>query len=62
MYEKKLTIAFRFDLQPASIQEISTNISTKSGLVSSRYKLISLPLYAVELLPQFVDEIRMGKI
>ncbi len=62
MYEKKLSIAFRFDLQPASIQEISTTISAKSGLVSSRYKLISLPLYAVELLPKFIDEIRMGRL
>ncbi len=62
MYEKKLPIAFRFDLQPSSIQKISTNISTKTGLVLSRYKLISLPLYAVELLPKFIDQIRMGKL
>lgn len=58
MYEKKLKVAFRFDLQRVSVQEISTNISIKSGQVLSRYKLISLPLYAVELLPKLIDEIR----
>ncbi|MBN2659140.1 MAG: ATP-binding protein [Spirochaetales bacterium] len=58
MYEKKLDYAFRFDLQLPSVQRVSTRVSTKSGLKESSYTLISLPLYAVELLPELIDQIR----
>ncbi len=62
MFEKKLNLAFRFDLQPASIQNISTPISSREEQVLSEYTLISLPLYAVESLPDIIDEIRSGEL
>jgi predicted AAA+ superfamily ATPase len=58
MYEKKLKYAFRFDLQSHSVQEITTRVSTKDGLKELNYTLISLPLYAVELVAKIIDEIR----
>lgn len=60
MCEKEFSWAFRFDMQPASVQEIITKVSTKEGQADSRYTLISLPLYAVELLPKLIDNIRQN--
>ncbi len=62
MFEKGLLYAVRFDLQPPSLQKISTKVSTGKGLKDVNYTLISLPLYAVELLPKIIEEIRNGKM
>lgn len=58
MSEKKLSHAFRFDLQKPSVQKIETKVSTGTELQESIYTLISLPLYLSERLPDFVNTIR----
>ncbi len=60
MFQKKLALAVRFDLNPPGIQDISHRTSTAGGVESVKFKLLSLPLYLVELLPQIVDDIREG--
>ncbi len=62
MFEKQLLYAFRFDLQPHSVQEIETKVSTKDGLKDCRYTLVTLPLYAVEKIPSVIDNIRQGSV
>jgi predicted AAA+ superfamily ATPase len=58
MYEKKLLNAFRFDSLPPSSQMIQTKVTTKASSHDVTYHLTSLPLYAVEQLPRFIDELR----
>ena len=55
---KNTPLAVRFDLNPHSIQEVSHQISTGNGMKFANYKLLSLPLYLVEALPNVLDEIR----
>jgi hypothetical protein len=56
--QKNIPLAVRFDLNPPGIQDISHQISAAKGIKSARYKLLSLPLYLVEALPEILDEIR----
>lgn len=56
--EKTTPLAVRFDLNPPSIQNVSHKTSTRNGTESANYKLLSLPLYLVEALPDVVNEIR----
>ncbi len=60
MYLKSLKHAIRFDMQPPSIQRISTSISLGHKQEKSEYTLISLPLYAIDQLPKVVDQLRAG--
>jgi len=53
MAEKKLRYAVRFDLQSFSKQTIVTSVNTAQGMRDAQYTLISLPLYAAELLSVF---------
>ncbi len=56
--KKNTPLAVRFDLNPPSIQDVSHQISTGNGIEFANYKLLSLPLYLVEALPEVLDEIR----
>ncbi|MFH2059876.1 MAG: ATP-binding protein [Pseudomonadota bacterium] len=56
---KNTPLTVRFDLNPPGIQDISHQISTNNGIVPANYKLLSLPLYLVEMLPNVLNEIRM---
>ena len=56
--KKATPLAVRFDLNPHSIQDVSHQISTRNGTKSANYKLLSLPLYLVEALPDVLNEIR----
>ncbi|HOU91348.1 MAG TPA: AAA family ATPase [Polyangiaceae bacterium] len=47
-------LAVRFDLNPPSIQEISTTASTPEGPRSVRYRLLSLPLFLAERVDDLV--------
>lgn len=58
MHQKKLNLAFRFDLNPPSCQEVSHTIITAEGGAEVKFSLISLPLYAVVQLPRIIDEQR----
>jgi len=58
MYQKQKTHAVRFDCNTPSCQEITTTISLGNTMTPSKYTLLSLPLYAVELLPEMIDKIR----
>jgi predicted AAA+ superfamily ATPase len=51
MAEKNLPLAVRLDLNPPSLQSIATKIQTKTGVREVQYKLLSLPLYMVEKIP-----------
>jgi len=58
MQQKGLSDAVRFDLLPPSVLEVSTSVSTASGQESVAFRLVSLPLYAVDRLPAILDDIR----
>ena len=58
MQRKGLSQAVRFDLQPPSVQLVKTSVSTASGLEPVSYRLFSLPLYAVGMLPRLLNDIR----
>jgi predicted AAA+ superfamily ATPase len=55
---KDTPLSIRFDLNPPGIQDVSHQISTNKGIVNANYKLLSLPLYLVEALPDILNEIR----
>jgi uncharacterized protein len=57
MYEKNSPYALRFDLNPASLQKVNTIIKTATGTAKVSYQLISIPLYAIEKVSGFVEEI-----
>lgn len=52
--EKRPPIAVRFDASPPSEQVVDTEVMSKSGSQRVRYRLLSLPLYLVERLPDIV--------
>ncbi len=56
--KKATPLAVRFDLNPPGIQDVSHQISTRNGIESANYKLLSLPLYLVEALPDALNDIR----
>ncbi len=56
--KKTTPLAVGFDLNPPGIQDVSHQISTNNGTESANYKLLSLPLYLVEALPDIFNEIR----
>lgn len=58
MHRRSPAQAVRFDLQPPSVQDVTTSISTAQGQLPVSYRLISLPLYAVEALPAILDRAR----
>lgn len=58
MYEKGLDHAFRFDALPPSTQTVNTQITTMQNSQPVSYQLHSLPLYAIEMLPKWIDQIR----
>lgn len=53
--EKHPAIAVRFDALPPSAQDIDTEVMSKDGSRRVRYRLLSLPLYLVERLPDVVS-------
>jgi hypothetical protein len=55
---KKNRLAVRFDLNPANIQDVSHQINSGSIIEHANYKLLSLPFYLVEKLPDILNEIR----
>lgn len=57
MQDKQLPLAVRFDLNPPSIMTIETSVPTASGPQSVTYRLLSLPLYAVDRLSELLDEL-----
>jgi uncharacterized protein len=60
---RQLDYAVRFDLSMPSLQLIDTSISGKdSQPIRARYRLFSLPLYAVEHLPSLLQRIRSGEV
>lgn len=58
MFEKKLQHAIRFDSLKPSTQTIKADIVTIHQKQKVTYQLLSLPLYAIEKLPQMIDRIR----
>ena len=55
--EKHPDIAVRFDLAEPSLQQIQARAITGSGATPVRYRLLSLPLYLVERLPNILDRL-----
>ena len=55
--EKNVELAVRFDAQPPSLQMVDAGIPRRRGADRServRYRLLSLPLYLVERLPEIL--------
>ena len=60
-HEKRPPLAVRFDTNPPSLQTIRHTIRTANGLQPVTLQLLSLPLYAVQILPRLIDQLRTGK-
>jgi len=56
VYSKDINLAIRFDLNPASRQQVENTIRTALGNQRIRYKLLSVPLYGVQELERIVYE------
>ena len=52
--EKRPPLAVRFDASPPSVQEVDTEVLSAGKRQRVRYRLLSLPLYLVERLPELV--------
>ena len=48
--DKKSTLACRFDLNPPGVQDLSYRTRQKQQVQTVNYKLVSLPLYLVEVM------------
>ena len=57
-HEKRPPLAVRFDTNPPSLQTVRHTIRTAESLQAVTLQLLSLPLYAVEALPRFIDQLR----
>jgi len=57
-HEKRPPLAVRFDTNPPSLQTVRHTIRTADRLQPVTLQLLSLPLYAVEALPRFIDQLR----
>ncbi len=55
--EKHVPLAVRFDLNPPSLQTVTTKIQTGVGESDVDYQLLSLPLYLVEKVAEAVREL-----
>ena len=55
--EKDVSLAVRFDAQPPSLQTVEAGVP---GGQRVRYRLLSLPLYLVERLPEMLREVDAG--
>ena len=48
--DKKATLTCRFDLNPPNVQELSYRARQKQQVQTVNYKLLSLPLYLVDVM------------
>ncbi len=48
----------RFDLSKPSIQNVKHIATTRKGTQPTQFRLLSLPLYLVEMLPHVIDQLR----
>ena len=55
--EKDVSLAVRFDAQPPSLQTVEAGVPSGQRV---RYRLLSLPLYLVERLPEMLREVEAG--
>lgn len=62
MSDKQLSFAVRLDLNPPSMQWVETTIQSKVGSKKVRYRLLSLPLYLVEKIPEIASAHFHGEI
>jgi predicted AAA+ superfamily ATPase len=54
MGERPLPLAVRFDANLPSVQEVETTVRKEGQAVEVKYRLMSLPLYLVERLPELL--------
>lgn len=57
VYEKKLDLAVRFDLNLPSVQNIETKIVNSTENENIHYKLLSLPIYMVEQMKRLLETV-----
>lgn len=60
--QKRVDLVIRFDLNMPGIQNVRYTTRTKAGNNSVAFRLLSLPLYLVEELPNIVDQLRITGI
>ncbi|MEN8245921.1 MAG: ATP-binding protein [Thermodesulfobacteriota bacterium] len=62
--DKKANLACRFDLNPPNVQDLSCRTRQKQQVQTANYRLVSLPLYMIEVLPcvlsQALNETEFG--
>ncbi len=58
VFQKKVNLAVRFDLNPPGVQTVQHTVATADGNRTITFKLLSLPLYLVEALPELIDRMR----
>lgn len=56
MGEKQLPLAVRFDANPPSMQTVETAVRKENRSIEAKYRLLSLPLYLVERLPELLRD------
>ncbi len=59
VFQKNAGLATRFDLNKPGIQNVRHLATTREGTQAVEYRLLSLPLYLVEILPQLIDQLRL---
>lgn len=57
IFEKKGSLAIRFDLNPPSIQNIKTKIINSTDNKEIHFKLLSLPIYMVEQMKRITQNL-----
>ncbi len=55
--DKRATLTCRFDLNPPSVQDLSYRTRQKRHVQTVNYKLVSLPLYLIEILPGILSQV-----
>ena len=58
VHEKRPPLAVRFDANPPSVQTVRHTIRVREGTQAVNARILSLPLYAVDVLPRLIGEQR----
>jgi predicted AAA+ superfamily ATPase len=58
-FQKKAELVVRFDLNKPGIQNVQHLATTMKGTQPVQFRLLSLPLYLIEILPHIIDQLRL---
>ena len=58
-FQKKAELVVRFDLNKPGIQNVQHLATNMKGTQPVQFRLLSLPLYLIEILPYIIDQLRL---